>query len=224
MTPEQRAQVHAAAAERQITKERRNIITSNPDDQPVFGDFDHSYDERTRMRKMIDIGILGKKGAHPASKEGVEGLKFLLETGKHALERGGVCALKVNSKKMLKHFYGTPGVREFGNEMGFKLEKVLSDGTPVREFSGDLEQLKLCIHLLDDALHLEERRVDDYLGERRKREDSEDARVIAKRRFMDDRKAVRQRIVREQTRRVVRDGKIVSSEVDLEGKMKEMSI
>ena len=79
MTPEQKRQLALAALERRKTNTRPQIEdTSNVTTSPRFNDFDLGYDRRTILRRKIDIDILGKKGTHLASKEGVEGLKVRL--------------------------------------------------------------------------------------------------------------------------------------------------
>ncbi|KAF8999210.1 hypothetical protein BDZ89DRAFT_1147771 [Hymenopellis radicata] len=87
-----------------------------------FQDHDRGHACWQRIRKMIDIDILGMVGSHLASKDGVESLKTLLALARGILDSPHDATkrrIKLNNDAVKKRIFKPKGVLQLAIEMGF---------------------------------------------------------------------------------------------------------
>ncbi|KAF9029425.1 hypothetical protein BDZ89DRAFT_719605 [Hymenopellis radicata] len=194
-----RRQIAAAVATRLADPTRR---TSTAVPTASFQDHDRGHACRQRIRKMIDIDILGMVGSHPASKDGVESLKTLLALARGILDSPHDATkrrIKLNNNAVQKRIVQPKGVLQLAIEMGFCKETV-EEMQAIRVFeASNLAHLETCAHLIHEAIHREQLRPDEHLVLKGKLEEQEEIRRQTMQRAMDDRKSVNARFGRQRS-------------------------
>ncbi|KAF8907412.1 hypothetical protein CPB85DRAFT_840181 [Mucidula mucida] len=188
-----RRQIAAAVATRLADPTRRSSTTVPT---ASFQDHDRGHGCRQRIRKMIDIDVLGMVGSHPASKDGVESLKTLLALARGILDNPHDATkrrIRLNNNAVKKRILQPKGVLQLAIEMGFCRETV-EEMQAIRVFeASNLAHLETCAHLINEAIIREQLRPDEHLVLKGKLEEQQDIRRQTMQRVMDDRKSVQAR-------------------------------
>ncbi|KAH8829334.1 hypothetical protein DL96DRAFT_1597705 [Flagelloscypha sp. PMI_526] len=166
-----------------------------PEHQPKFNDHDKDHAKRNALRKIID-DLIG----HPKTPraQALETLRILHKIGQDNLN-GMVKARSFNRNNILikRHIFQVHLAEEFTFKMGYTRTSV-KDFCEIRTWDPEcLEDLKLCVFLLREAIQREGERASEQiiLGRKLEEKDAEKQDILKK--INDDRKDVKLRVERE---------------------------